>query len=543
MGDEKRKKGTFSDLRLPVLRGYVFPVSRKTMMIAGGIGALAVLCFFLFNSFFQKSGFISSGPLASPHATFEENCEKCHKSFRSVTDAKCSICHEKSGDRLGVYTFAAHYVYRSREESRVKPAMAKHQREMRPCASCHPEHEGRQAQITNVPDSKCTQCHKFGSFNRQHPEFEFARKSVPDDSALIFTHIRHTKFVLAKLQQQSGSNYIERTCLYCHNPQSDGKNFMPLDYDRHCGDCHLNAAVETPKLAVKDPANPNVPGVETLEMIKARRGPGTLWAFYANPYDFNPVDPRPGARVSKTPIYHEDPWILENLKLIRQRIYPDSGLTELLKTSGNTSRQDPLPLYNEAIQTLQDYVTGLRDRPQQNVRSDLVRIDSLLRVARRRLSAAPSALSESLFTFRSQNLNLDPDQRKAFEDLASKLTRPKESSCQECHMVESAGIARVQSDQRTLLLAEFDHRAHILERRCLDCHVEIPVPARVENIDSLVTAADKSKDRAAVQNIPKIANCRDCHSEEEASNRCVTCHYFHPNKTNRASLELFVEKP
>jgi len=524
---EKGKKGTFTALRLAVTRKFVVPASRKSMIQWGSIGAAALLIYFLLDSFVLGKSFVSSGPLSSNHAGFEHECAKCHQSFSAVANGKCSTCHEKSGDKRGVYTFAAHYVYRSDDARRVDVSQVRYGGKEIPCSACHPDHVGRGAKITNVPDARCVRCHEYGSFNKNHPQFEFIRQNVPDDSTLLFTHIRHTKFVLEKLQKEGGGVYLEKACLYCHKPQPDGKNFTPLDYDTQCGDCHLTSSSETPSLAIKDAGNPLALGVETLEMIQKRRGPGTQWAFYTNPNEFTV---RGGGKVAKSPVYHKDPWILENLKLLRQSLYSEPGLTDLLPTTGSALRG---MAFSEAIKRLQDYSAGLRSRPEPEIQADLARIDSLLRLLQRRASV--STWPDSSLAFGAiENPNLTLAQRKEIEDFALKLTKP----CLVCHMVSGASILSVQKDQRALRRAEFDHRAHILQRRCLECHFEIPI-AQVFAGDTTVPVA---KDRASTQNVPGIENCFECHTEQTGLNRCVTCHYMHPNKENRGNLNLFVEK-
>ncbi|MBI4549200.1 MAG: hypothetical protein HY707_14555 [Ignavibacteriae bacterium] len=526
--DEGRKKGTFGSIRLAIAKKYIYPFSRRRMMFIGGLGCLAVLAYFLVNVLFQSSSFVI-GKVSSSHAAFEMECDRCHQSFKAVSNAKCSICHEKTNDKLGVYTFAAHYRYRSGNIQQIAKGRMKYAAKEILCAGCHPEHTGREAMITKVSDARCTTCHDYGSFNKNHPQFAFARNQITDDSTLIFTHIRHTKFVLDKIKKVSR----EDACLYCHNPQPDGKHFKPLNFDVHCADCHLTTASETPLLNIKDPNTPTVPGVETLHMIQNRRGPGTLWAFYTNPNEFT----EKGTRVSKSPVYHKDPWILENLKLIRQMLYNDLGLSDLLKSFGKVSMLKNEQLYREAIQTLQDYVTGLRSRPEVEVQADLTRIDSLLKIARLKIGDQSYNLSDSLFMLGKQmeNVNLTAAQKQAFEGFALKLTK----TCQECHVVAQAKILRVKSDQQVLNRAEFDHRAHILQRRCLECHIDIPV---TNVLDGDTTKSLLLVDRSSTQNIPKIENCFQCHNQQEASNRCITCHYMHPNKENRANLQLFVAK-
>lgn len=534
MATKEEKKGVFGALRLAVSRKYIFPDRRKAMMVTGGLVALAVVAYFLVDFFLLGNRFTTTGPLSSSHATFEKDCAKCHAQFDEVTNAKCSICHEKAGDDLGAYTFAGHYVFRSGDVRRISTSAKKHAGQEDPCYSCHQEHLGRNAAIINVPDARCIECHAYGSFNKNHPQFDFAAEKIPDDSTMKFTHIRHVKEVVKRENLAD----MERACLYCHNPQPDGKHFDPIEFDLHCDTCHLTSGVETPALKIKTADDPISPGVGTLESIRQRRGPGTSWAFYMSTNEF--TSKAGGAKVVKSPLYHEDPWILENLKMIRRRVYPDSGVADLLKTSGmpasHNTRNASLAIYNEALQALQSYSVGLRGHPDSSVQRDLAMIDSLLKISQSRIRRASSSLTDSLFTLQPAmmvNPALNMEQIDDLRDLALNVAKP----CLECHIVSDAGIQRVQKNQQILNRAEFDHRAHIVERRCLECHIEIPIV----HADGDTTAVKPSQDRAAIQNIPQIENCIDCHNPKESSNRCVTCHYFHPNKTNRSMLLLYLD--
>ncbi len=518
------RKGFFADVRLQVAKRYIRPLTRKQMVLIGGIGCAVLAVSYAVDTVVLDNTFISSGPVSSNHANFESDCVKCHRPFQGILDAQCSTCHEKTKDRLGVYSFAAHYLYRSDEPQRITKAQIKHAGDQLQCANCHPEHRGRAAMITEVPDRRCAGCH-YASFNRDHPVF--ARVATPDDSTLKMTHVKHTKEVLKKLNTTN----IETACLYCHRADARGKGFLPLDYDQHCGDCHLTTSSETPSLTIRDPNDPVSPGVETLEMIQRRRGPGTLWAFYTNPNEFSIS----GTRVKKSPVYHRDPWILENLKQLRRMLYSDSSLADLLNAAGTGNGAAARQAYIEAIATLEQWIVGLRSRPEPEIQTELVRIDSLLKEARRRLTDAgtlPNLLP--LLRFGAFNPNLTDAQRGAVEDFARKLTKP----CLECHEVQHAAIQAVKASQRTFWRAEFDHRAHITQRRCLECHDAIPIAEALAGDTTGIAMLD----RAATQNIPNKDNCVQCHSSSEAANTCVTCHFMHPNKENRASLQLFVEK-
>ncbi len=529
--DESRKKGTFSNIRLAISKKYIYPLSRKRMMQVGGIGCLVLLVYFIFDLLFANQTFLSQGPVSVNHANFESECSRCHQSFETVNNTKCSVCHEKANDKLGTYTFAAHYVYTSADLRRVNTSQEHNAAKEISCATCHPEHRGRDAEITEVPDMRCISCHEYGSFNKNHPEFEFVRNRISDDATLRFTHIKHVKEVLKKI----GSVNVETSCFYCHKPEGEGRHFMPINFDVHCAECHQPVGNETPALSIHDPNNPTLPGVETLQMIQSRRRPGTLWAFYTNPNEFTV---KANDKIVKSPVYHKDPWVLENLKLIRQILYSDVGLTDLLKTLGSVPNNKTDILYREALQTLQDYANGLRGRPEPEVQADLAYIDKLLNIVQMNIGRYPINSFDSFFSFKRmiENPDLTEGQKKDLEDFSLKVAKP----CLECHVVEHAAIARVNAEQRVLHRAVFNHRAHILQRRCLECHVEIPINQVI--LDKDTTQALLLKDRSEIQNIPKVENCYQCHTPKEASNKCVTCHYMHPNKEQRANLQLFVEK-
>lgn len=532
---KKRVKGSFSEAVLSVSKKYLYPAKYRKTLLVGFLAAAAFIAYFVVDWLVLSGKFATPGPVSSNHADFEGNCEKCHDLANSVSNNNCSSCHEKFGDEIGVYTFSAHYLYRSDDYSRIQAAADKSHGSEQNCYECHQEHNGRTAEITNVPDVKCLKCHDYGSFESGHPEFQFARDKVPDDSAMKFTHIRHTGFVSKFLEQKGMRSNIEETCLYCHNAQPDGKNFEPLDFDKHCQSCHLSASVETPVMGIRG-STPDEPGVETLEMIRRRLGPGARWAFYLNPNEFSSFG---SGRVKKAPVYHEDPWILENLKRIRSAVLADQGLEAILNTVANPQNPNFQARQNEIIKTLKDYAHQLRGRPEEEIQLDLLIIDSLINMAQKSLRTDLQLISSKNMNVQPVqfNPNLTQNQIEGFLQVASDLTSAGNKLCQECHIVQNAGIVSFNGDQRSLKRAEFDHRAHILERQCLDCHNVIPMTAEMNPDENARNALDIS----ATHNIPGIENCRECHGGGKTASTCVTCHQFHPNKEHRGNLRLFAE--
>ncbi len=515
------RKGSFGDLSLPVARAYVPTRSRNLLLLVGGLGGLVILAVFAFDVVVQRGTLISNGPLSSNHAVFGDDCSTCHTPLGDVSDDQCAVCHEKYGDEIGLHTFASHYLYRSGDFTRLVPSP----KEVA-CVACHTEHVGREVVITKVDDDACLSCHAFGSFNREHPEFRFAADSLVDQANLTFPHAHH----VLKVKEREELADVEQACLYCHHPEADGRNFEPIRFDDHCDACHLTSSASTPWMPVQESAD--APGITTLATIRAQQAPGTRWADYTNPDDFQ----ERGGRVRKRVLYHEDPWILENLKRLRAVLYPSSGLADLLKVSGDVDPEDARVLYEEALATLRDYAEALRALPDQEVQDELAEADRLMELVTQRLRDPYSPLDETRFALSAADLNqqLTPEQVADYRRLIGQLTQP----CQQCHLVENATLARVQTDQDVLARAEFNHRAHIIHRRCLDCHTAIPI----QQLVTTEAEADSTQDNAGILNIPTIATCQSCHAASKASNACITCHLFHPDKSQHANLLLYLKK-
>lgn len=513
-----KSKGTYGSARLPVARAYVMPARRRRAILIGVTLAALAAGWALFDFLRGDAHFISTGAMSSGHALLENDCGACHGSFESVQNERCETCHEKLGDELGTYSFTAHYIYRSNDFGRVEPSPHEV-----PCASCHGEHQGRDADLTRVSDAQCQACH-FDAFDHDHPEFAFAANDEPDPAGIAFPHIHH----IAELMEQESLDDVERACLYCHNPQPDGRSFAPLDFDRHCDACHLTIGTSTPRLPLQGD-DPDDLGVLSLSTIQAQGGPGTRWAWFSNPNELQEV----GSRIRKAPLHHLDPWILFNLRRLRSKLLPDAGLADLLQTSADVPDHDVKSLYREALATLETQALGLRNQPADEIQAEYETIMALIEKLERQIENPFEPLDETdfLLALDTSESSLSETDRQSINGLVDDLTRP----CQQCHEVENATITRVQSDQRTLRRAEFDHRAHILQARCLDCHREIPI----ETAFADGTEVAEDADRASIQNLPRIASCQQCHSAKKAANGCVTCHVFHPDKDRSHQLLLY----
>ena len=100
----------------------------------------------------------------------------------------------------------------------------------------------------------------------------------------------------------------------------------------------------------------------------------------------------------KRPLYHEDPWILENLNRLRSVLYPSSGLADLLKASADVDPQDVRVLYEEALTTLRDYAEALRAQPERDVQDALDEVNQLMQLVTERLRDPYTPLDETRFS-------------------------------------------------------------------------------------------------------------------------------------------------
>ncbi len=494
-------------------------------MVLLGVGLLALIVAIATVDFVARDGgLLASGPLSSAHASLSNDCSACHTPGGEVVNDACSTCHEKYGDELGVYTFSAHYLYRTNDFQRLVPSPQEV-----PCSSCHPEHQGSQAEIISIEDSRCLDCHAYGSFNRDHPPFEVA--PVPAEEApLSFTHIHHVKEVMERQQLVD----LEKACLHCHQPRPDGKSFQAIDFGLHCDSCHLTTGVGTPRLPIAAAGSDEI-GVETLDAILQQGAPGSRWALFTNPGEFRQA----GNGVRKSPLDHRDPWVLHNLRRLRGLLFEDPGLADLLQASADIPPDQVRDLYREAIETLEGYTLGLRSTPDGEVQKELERIEGMLRELRRALRDPYTPLDETHFPLAlgEPREGLSEERKEEIHSLIADLTQP----CTSCHRVEDATIQRVQKDQRTWNRAEFNHRAHILQRRCLDCHQEIPFEEYLGDGAVSTEKPPADLDHAGIENLPTMETCQDCHRPQVASNRCATCHVFHPDQSRRSELLLYLD--
>jgi len=112
------------------------------------------------------------------------------------------------------------------------------------CATCHKEHQGKNADISAMPDAKCQTCHvaQFTDFQNGHPKFT----NYPSErrTRLIFDHAKHFNGYFPKaIADGNAPDNQPGVCADCH--VTDGnKGLMVVEkYEQMCSVCHAGQIV------------------------------------------------------------------------------------------------------------------------------------------------------------------------------------------------------------------------------------------------------------------------------------------------------------
>jgi hypothetical protein len=189
---------------------------------------------------------LQAGPVSAAHGMFNQDCAKCHTAsfqtakklfvwsgtVRATPSEACSSCHEGPPHNVNQYD---------------NDLM---------CAGCHREHRGR-PNLARVPDADCTQCHadlkenskrsdkcpfeNVTSFPDGHPPFALTRKQSPlapdgkDPGQLHFNHHVHLTSPQVRFAKEPKKPL---DCTACHQVDAAGRYMQPINYEKHCAECH-----------------------------------------------------------------------------------------------------------------------------------------------------------------------------------------------------------------------------------------------------------------------------------------------------------------
>lgn len=202
-----------------------------------------------------RAQLISPGPLARSHADLdgESGCDRCHASGKRVLDQKCLDCHKRVATALAAGRgFHAKLVRSSGK----------------PCAACHPDHQGRAFPLIRWDPKKsgfshdetgfplrgahepldCKRCHRQPD-NRFMVGSECVachedvhRPTLGRDCAGCHDDRRFVpapRFDHDRARYRLEGKHAEVPCAKCHPGEGKGRRFRGVEFGK-CEDCHAD---------------------------------------------------------------------------------------------------------------------------------------------------------------------------------------------------------------------------------------------------------------------------------------------------------------
>ena len=442
------------------------------------------------------------GPLARVHAAWDNQCEACHVPFEPIDGrglfASASSPSNRSSDQLCMTCHAGPSHHASVIESEVKA-----------CAECHRDHQGRDASLVRLLDNDCTRCHQaldthidkdkkkavgnrdfalaVTGFNvNDHPPFapeavDKVGSKLQDRGRLKFNHARHmmpgivkklgdTPYTIDKIPLISQRARYQKT----DNPTDS----IQLD----CASCHQLDASET--------------STKPTGSVAQSRSPGRY---------YRPITFENDCRACHTLTF--DPG-MKNVE-VPHGVQPDLVIDFLKRTYAAQILSDQPKL-------LEVYVPATRLPGKSPIPSR----------AQKALDDAVTKASAFLFPVD------DPGQ-----------TDQNRNNCLECHYYGKESLKGIPSSVEPTNVPEiwfrhasFDHTAHRAVS-CRDCHAGsygMSADGKTTNPKGSISARDYL--------IPSIDNCAECHAPTQergwfgtaptslsggASFDCTECHRYH----------------
>jgi hypothetical protein len=167
------------------------------------------------------------GALHTAHQ-FITTCDSCHAAaLDRVPNERCTACHGTIQHHVDVHKKAVALFAGDR------------------CGSCHIEHLQPTGLIPR-DEHLCTDCHAdlrskspgtkledVSDFATGHPDFTVALPAR-EASNLEFSHVTHMNPKGIK----AANGYETLKCQGCHEPNTSGRQMLPIRMERHCARCH-----------------------------------------------------------------------------------------------------------------------------------------------------------------------------------------------------------------------------------------------------------------------------------------------------------------
>jgi hypothetical protein len=456
------------------------------------------------------------------------------------------------------------------------------------CATCHKEHQGREADIKKITDSQCQNCHatQFASFAEGHPSF--TRYPFYRRTRIIFDHQSHLRGHFA---EPAVAKFAPGTCLDCHQTDPRGGAMLVKPFEVVCASCHGD------QIKGKSAVTPGIPIISIPRMDDQRLsgdysigewpedadqplGPFLRLLLSGDPQLRAAMDELQAADLSNLP--KTDP---KKLKAAQTLAWGIKSLIFDLGTRGQDEwiKRIDLGLGRTLTSSEQEGVTAFlsADTLQAAFQSSFPHLQQEVLAYRKDSSHSPTQLVPSpplaspstvkaaspdawvsqggwysldgTFTlsyhprghadrFLSSWMNLtvdashtaDPADSQAFFNILSTPTTA--GLCSKCHSIDDTPARQVNWTSRPDTLEHgfnrFSHMAHLslLDMTgCLKCH---PMKMNENNAaDSYASAFAPGKHDASIfhsnfQMIDKSV-CASCHQPNRVREDCLLCHNYH----------------
>ncbi len=232
----------------------------------------------------QRAGAANPGRLSIAHGGANVSCDSCHSQdtlsavtslgdpdfmhARALADSKlCLDCHK---GEIGEWEGSAQFAHGWNEEQRAA-LVSTSEEATSPvdspllvwlasksnirqeglngelsCATCHQEHHGAEASLTNLSNNQCQVCHQdqFHSFDKGHPTFAETAYPYERRTRIYFDHETHydrhfnkkVKFIEGYDSAWPPSS--GESCQECHETDSQGEYMKLKSYETTCAKCH-----------------------------------------------------------------------------------------------------------------------------------------------------------------------------------------------------------------------------------------------------------------------------------------------------------------
>ncbi|MFT6044454.1 MAG: hypothetical protein ACI9WC_000151 [Arenicella sp.] len=288
----------------------------RTRHLRLGLVAFILMLGFTFSgvAFNFWSTATSAGPLSRHHASFgEASCQSCHETAKhsrlswlvnftrphaQQDTNNCLSCH-----KLGVEAALAHSLAPSTIDIlsqkisqasiktelsdsgpekmvegtqvvvgsgasmwvRASKALFGSPPEELPCSTCHQEHIGSSAQITQVSNQQCAVCHT-DSFDSLADHTRFTNYPAERRTSIVFGHNSH---LFKHFKDEKFSETAPQGCQSCHALDLIGRKMEVSSFEQSCASCHQDQITGENRASGKGIAMLSVPTLD-LETLRAR---------------------------------------------------------------------------------------------------------------------------------------------------------------------------------------------------------------------------------------------------------------------------------